>query len=671
MKLLNQFKLNIKKSLLLICAAIILVALIAYSPNIIFIILSVWLVYKIFYPTLNAKIFDSRIFSGVIILFIYTIILQCVILSSWLLNVNFPLDKTPLLSLVILLIFYTYRYLLARNKNPEKLIPIKRTPIIQTSDIISIIIATIITIIVVLPPLIRYGIDKPSSIITLTSGNMDDAAHLGLVNDRLQFNRGILYGSDATKDMRQDNNSYPAGWHSANAVFIKSYHPNISTGTESLTMYSLSKVFWFFILIYCFSKVIFVLYNTLRNKDNKKSLPAISWLIGGVSLFSFIFLIDSFEFGFYSFTPQLIAALLLIPILLQFSLQNNQQRQHQGTLLILSLICIGGCLPWFLVTPAFILTIVMVITDCLKNIGLKQYLKNIALGILDNLPIYALLLIAMAAQLYVMLVDKSSGSASFFQSILLNGGVPIYQNWFYIFIFIGLALCVSFAYRKSDKSLRYVLYAILPIFLFAGAIYIIQMILIGTNAYYYYKVLYVFSAVALPVGLVGIALYIDHISQTRSASTALSVVIISILITVQFVGFSPQLMAYVKGHRSVSTINNESIYNELKTNASQKSYNNKHYTFYYVPSKALQNDVSMMTVKSNQPNSVCFNATRTSFGMSPNFNNPLNVIKKSCSGYTVNIITDNEQIGSLNKLIQDMDLQNTVKAQSYDYTKEK
>ena len=529
MKQLNLLTLIRKNAFFLIPIIVLFAMLGIYSFNLLFIIISVILTYKIFSPLLNKKNFDSLIIKGVSIFFIFIIILQCVILSSWLINSNFPLDATPTLTLLIMTIAYIYRHFLPKPRISKLTLPIKKAPFIRLSDIISIAIAIAIVLPLSLSLLTHDGKDMQNNVTTL-AGGADDTAHLKLVDDRLQFNRGILYRSDAIEQVKTGD-SYPAGWHSANAVIIKAIYPKISAGDESLVAYALSKVFWFLALVFIFCRIILILYEFLCNR--KPSLPAILWLASGSLLFSRFFLVDTFRTGFYSFMPQLIAALLLVPILIQFSLQNNKRKACQETLLLLSVMCIGGCLSWFLVLPAFLLIIILILFDHLKNTNKRRFIKDMTSGILDNLPFYGLLLTATAVQLYVMLTNHVAGSVSFIQGVLINGGINTYKGEFYIFIFIGFALCLFFTCKSSEKILRYILYAILSLLIFAGIISAIQIMYLGTNAYYYYKVLYILTVIALPVGLVGIASSIDWIEKNKSKSIALTTSLILILIIVQ------------------------------------------------------------------------------------------------------------------------------------------
>lgn len=657
--------LSTKRAVILIGILALLVICATYSLNLLLITVSMVLTYKIITPLLNIGVFNTRALRAVFVFFIYIIILQCVILSSWVLNRNFPLDATPALTVLVMTIAYVYRHYLLKVKFSKEILPSKKVPLVRLGDIISIVVAILITLLIILPPLISTGAGKTSNIIALTSGNVDDAAHLGLLNDRLQFNRGVLYHSDATENVRTAG-LYPAGWHSANAIIIKAIDPTISTGTESLIAYTISKVFWFFVLIFVFSRVIFTLYKTLSNDE--PSLPVTLWLTFGSLLFSILFLVDIFRTGFYSFIPQLIAALLLVPILIQLSLLTNESKKYQGTLLLLVAACIGGGISWLLVLPALLLAIFLILLDHLRSTKLLHFIKDTTSGVLDNLPLYGLLLVALIVQAYVMLADHSTGSVSFIQGVLLSGGIGIYKDPFYLFIFIGLALCLLLFRKNSEKAIRYILYVTFSLLLFAGFLYVVQMIYLGKNAYYYYKALDVFTIVVIPIGLVGFALCIAWLANKRSKSIALAAALTLILVVIQFIGLDATSLTYLKGQRPLSGALNESVYTELKLNANQKNYNNKNYIVYYIPGSVEQNDISTMTVKSNKPGGGCFDAVRSSFLTyltSLDFNNQLEIMRSSCQGYTFNIITDNAHVEPLRVAVQNMQMQNRVKIQTH------
>lgn len=528
MKTFNITALDSKRRIFLICAIAILTMIGIYSLNLLFIIFSVILTYKLFSPLLSRKVFDSFVLKTASIFFIFIIILQCVILSSWLVNRNFPLDATPALTMVILAIAYVYRHFLSKPKILNTTLPTNKTTFIQLSDIISIVIAIAIVLPLSLSLLMNDGKDMQSNVSTL-AGGADDAAHLKFVNAKLQSNRGVFYHSGVTTQTGI-NDLYPTSWHSANAVIIKAIYPKISVGNESLVAYAISKVFWFFVLVFIFCRIILILYKFLCNK--KPSLPATLWLASGSILFSRFFFVDTFRTGFYSFMPQLIATLLLVLVLIQLSLQGAKRRQFQDTLLLVLLVSIGGSLSWVLVLPAFLLAIILILFDHFKNGDRHNFIKEIVSGIFENLVYYGLLITASVVQLYVMLANSSAGSVSFVQGIIMNGGINSYKVEFYIFIFSGLSLCLLLSCKNSEKILRYMLYALLSLLIFAEIISAIQIIYLGKNAYYYYKVLYIFTAVALPLGLVGVASSIDWLEKNKSKSVALSISVILIMLII-------------------------------------------------------------------------------------------------------------------------------------------
>jgi hypothetical protein len=502
-------------------------ALVLHETSALYSIASLFVTYKVVSPLLSRRVFSSQLFEFVAVLFIYMIVLQCVILSSWLIDKNFPLTMAPLLVLLVVLAIYVYRHFLSNYRPHQTTLSLPKISFIKRSDLLSLMIVVVILPLTLIMPLVEKNI--PVNIESFAShaiAGADDTNHLAFFNERLSTNKGILENSDTGGSA----SFYPISWHAANAVITKTVLPNIMPGTMSQIAYALSKVFWFIVLVFLFSRVIFMLYEVVTKKS---SFPAILWLTSGSFLFGWFFLTNIFTTGFYNFIPQLIATLLLIPALVQLGLKSK----NQPTYSLLIMLAVGGCLPWVLPLPGFLLTVLFVLLYGMRTKSKSYFFKSLVTDIKHNLLLYILPIVAMIAQLYAMLTNRSTESISFVQGILVSGGIVSYNIFFYLFTSVGFAIYIFLTRKRSDASSRYIAYLATSTLLFAGVISVIQLVLLGKNMYYFYKVLDIFTIAVLVAGIAGFALYIDYIISKKTRLYGMLICLLLIILTVMIVQY--------------------------------------------------------------------------------------------------------------------------------------
>lgn len=502
--------------------------------NLTVIILSFLLTEKIFDKFLNSQIFDTKIFRKLFIFIIYFIIFQCIILVSWLINHDFPLDQTPLLTLfTLLLLYFQQKYLCTSKVSATN--GIKRA--YNFSDTVSLVIAfTVLSPIFIVPFIYTHG--NTEQVIAGIANEGDDRNHLEFINLRLKYNRGILYHSDAEGKKASNHpikavEFYPASWPSANTVIIKSIYPKVSIGKSSTDAYLISKAFWFFVVIFLYVKIIFIIYEAYNNKK-QLSMPSTLWLCCAAFLTCRIFIIDIFRQGFYSFMPQIISILLTIALLLQICKQDRKNIQSRNTLLLLAIVAVGGCLPWYLMIPSLLLSLLIIYSDHMRLTNPVRFFKEIKNIILEHWLYYILLTTAVATQLFVLLARNVTGDESSLELINATSGQHTqYVPEFYIFIYLGCALYLIFINSKTEKALRYITYLFMSILILAGTLSAIQISTIGQNSYYYFKVLYAATIISLPIGIVGIAMAFNWITVKFSKNLAFSILIILVLTFIQ------------------------------------------------------------------------------------------------------------------------------------------
>ncbi|MDN5275172.1 MAG: hypothetical protein JWP06_1073 [Candidatus Saccharibacteria bacterium] len=606
----DYFKANAMRRWLLILAILLL----GFFIPLVALTVSVVVSYKLLLLLLNHKIFDSKFFVFIISIFFYVLVLQAVILISWLFSHNFPLTICgPLTSIVLFGLYYLIQPTISKSVRRQKN---DFTPA-KIKDIIPLVVCLLTFIIFVIFPIHHSGSKGISGITVLVNRVIDDPNHLGMLNDKLQFNRGVIFESNAEGHTNTKGVSfYPAGWHSANAVIIKAFYPSISTGSESLVAYAISKVFWFLFLVYLFVRTIYSLYSTYSKE--KVSAVVSAWIGLASLLFVGWFLIDPFLDGFYSFLPQLIIVPIFVLSLIQMSFLNKKDGYGLLNALILpALLCMGSALSWLLLFPVFVGALLVYGFNLLYRWGVVSTLRDL----LAKMPRYIFILILTLIPVIVQILTSKStgGSVSFIQGILLPGPIQTYPTSFYEFVFLGLAIFLVLAIKntKTDR-LQPILTYITVMAAFAALLYLLQLYASQANFYYYFKSLDAFTIAASMMCVVGFAFFISWAESKTSRSTALILSFMIILLSVQFVYTKPLLFLYIQGGRATTAIMNKEIFNTLETNYSQPHYYNKEVTIYYPSSNPNMNEVASRLLSTNKPYGTCYDSVKgASFSVRP------------------------------------------------------
>lgn len=627
------------------------------------VVFSMILTYRVFDNRLDPYIFDSKTTRLLLTPFFYFLLLQCVALFGYLINRDYPLSASAPIGLIFLLFLYAHEHYFRKR---DKIEVFGATSIrINSSDFASLITATIVTLTIIVVPLITGGITHKSSFVSLATGNVDDATHLALLNDRLQFNRGIIHHADLIKQLRSPA-PYPVGWYLANSVVIKAVYPSIKPGSvHSLGAYIITKVFWFFILVFVFVKTSFIFLKVFGKKDRPSS-SSMTWLIASASLFAVMFLTDFFLYGFYSFIPQLIAILLLAVSILQINHREKQLDSFYGTLTLLAVLAISGSLTWLLILPAVLLTLLALLLQEWRFVGFSN--SNFTKGLRNNIilyfPIYALLGGALFIQYYAFTGDASS--VSFMQGILLTGGAPIYSGMLFIFVVVGLALSVSLMRERAELRLNGLLILIGSILSLSLVVYVIQVIHFGQPVYYYFKIMSVAMAIVIPISMAGYALGFErlydkiHDSTPNVRQPIIWATLVFVLLLVPQLTDS-QSFRYWAGVRAVSSQLNESIYQQVGNTSSTQNYWDNQYTLYYIPGEPLQSAIGTGILKASKPGSACFDTVNFSVNIRMSLPFDMNAIKRDCaSKYHLTIIADFAVADELNNEVKSAGLDGTI-----------
>ncbi|HSW77785.1 MAG TPA: hypothetical protein VLG36_03235 [Candidatus Chromulinivoraceae bacterium] len=657
----TQFQDNIKNNLI-VGGALLGVVLLGFYLPIVALIVSIAVSYRLLALILHRAVFDSKFFIFATSIFFYVLVLQAVILISWIFSSNFPLTLCGPLTTVVLLILYFLIKPTIHNQTVDKKISFS----LSLKDTISLGVCLLAFIGFVLLPIHYSGGKEPSTIIVLINRVIDDPNHLGMLNDRLQFNRGVILHSSADGHTTSKGVSfYPAGWHSANAVIIKSFSPSIQTGAESLVAYAISKTFWFLFLIFIFTRSIFSLYS-IFTKD-KLSPNIYAWVGIASLLFTGWFLVDPYLDGFYSFIPQLIIVPLFVLSLVQISfLKKKESSLLLNSLILPALLCMGSALSWLLLFPVFAGATIIYLLDILNKWGAIKTLK----GLTTQLPRYLFVLVLALAPILVQIVSSkgTDQSVSLIKGLLLPGPIQTYPPSFYNFIIAGLVVFVIFVLQRSKADkLQPILVYILVILGFTALLYLLQLFSAQANFYYYFKSLNAFSIAASMLCIVGIAFFLNWVQSRSSPSLTFLVVIVIASLAVQFVYTKPLLFTYIKGGRATTSQINEQIFHILSTDYSQSNYNKKDIVIFYPKNNPNLNEVASRLLSSNKPYGECYDAVKgASFSVAPKDFSVAPIVD-SCDPTTrITYYVDPDMVSSIQEKITGSNLQNRITLKTID-----
>lgn len=597
-------------NIIYIFATLILLIIFGLNIMIPLIFLSLLFSYKILDILLNKSIFNSKTFVILISTFFYILILQSVVLVTWIFYANISL----ILNIPVTFALLALSYYLIRGQKKTYLV-FRET--LNRADVVSLIVVLSSIFVMVYIPIYKTGINKPSSIFSLINSGVDDSSHIGILNDKIQFDRAVILDSSVTGQTRAEGaGSSLANWHSANAAIIKSFNPKIETGIGTIVAYILNKVFWFALLVYMFVRTIFSLYEIYSKK--RTSIAISVWIFFSSSLFTGWFLSSTFFEGFYGFIPQLIIIPIFILSLVQISLpKKDYETNLANSLLFPALLCAGTALSWLLLFPVFLLTVVLCLIDKSIMDGFWKSIKEFFYTIPRIIMIYVAIVGSVLIQTYIL--SKGVLSISFIQGILLTGGILTYPESFYGFILIGLIIFLLIGTRKNTShKIKPILNYMLSILIFTALLYFIQLYARQTTLYYYYKALNTFTLMGAILCVIGFSFVIDLIQSRATRLYSITLSLIMALLLLQFVYPRPAVFTYLRGSNASMSRTNEQLYNILKTSYTQANYYDKEVSIFYPDDSPVLNEVGSSLLKSNKPMTGCYWSLKvTSFTTPP------------------------------------------------------
>lgn len=629
----------------------------SFSGNIIFIILSLFLSYNLLRPMVSRKIFDSQFLIVALTSFCYVILLQCAVLISWLIDSNAKLTSVPGLLFAMLLSVYLCKNYICKRKSVYA--SEKSIKLFNPSDLSAVIVATIISAIIILPPLFICNDSQRSAVFLIanSSNSSDDAAHLGFLNDNIQFNSANILSSRSVDKTRNDS-FYPVSFSSVNSIIIKSVSPKIQSGTQTLFAYVIMKLFWMFTLCYLITRIAFVTYQFLGSEIIKKRIAI---AISVISLFfCYLFVIPLSQEGAFSFLPQLISLVLLLPLLMQFGTEKSSR-----SLQLIILVGIGGCLSWILPLPAMALAILAMLAYKVADTKLSTELSSIVAIIRKSALMIIFVYGAVITQFLIMISTNNSVSTSFIKGLLIDGGRITESSFYGMFFCIGAVASFMVLTSEKIKKLYPTLFIVISLTAYCCFVFLIQNALANKNTYYYYKLLDTLLCFVAPICIAGFGLIIKKISDNWDKMGIIILGILTILVFLQTISTSDGYgIYYATGYRPLSAKISQVVVDELSNRMSIKNYYEPEYSIIYTaPNNKIENKHATKLIKSNKPSSDCYNDLEGTIYSSTSIYTVLDIISTSCKGYNINILTNKASYSAFLSAINDEKLYATVKVE--------
>lgn len=649
-------------TLILVVVALVLITLGQY--RLILLIFSLGLTYTYLNPLLSKTIFNSKFYRLIISLFIYSTLLEIIILAAWIFDRNFPLNTTLIISTIFISLIYLWSLSFVKNNKSVK--PTSPVSYFKLADIISICIATLILILALGGPAVqsfhKYGHVKIQAVVeSYLDTSLDDSNHLSRINDRLQLNRGVLYESNVTKYVVHGDSisTYPPAWHSANAVLIESSYPSIKVGGQSTIAYVITKVFWLFILVFCFTRIIFDLFSIfIKSNEKNKQIYKYVWLVGSITFIAYYTLLEQFQEGFYTFIPLLIALLLAIPLFIQLSNDKKDPSYKPFRVLVpLVLVMTNLTLSWFLIFPALALAIIVTLLSPTLNKSIKLTLIKLWQEIIYQLPILLFVILSILAQIWII---TAPGSQTFTEGVNTPGAIVLHSITYYCFTGIGVLLFYILLKIRQNLSegITYLLICLVGISFF---IYIFQTLTIHSAQYYYIKTLGAVMIVAMPMAIIGWLMIIELILKNYSKLLASAFTLALICFLPLAIGINPvndNLLSYIHGVRPFTLSENLYMYNNLSIRARTSIVNRTSESIYFIPGQISPTIVGTNILRSIQHVSSCDDQTFTQL-LNGDSNNIFNVIA-NCQKVPLTIATNTSSYNEVQNLVKSHDLINKV-----------
>jgi len=597
------------------------VSLFIYSPFAPIFIISICFSYAYLGRKFSSTYVDSKLLLFMLTLFTHTALFGLLVITCSAIS-NVSLHVVLCIELLTFALLFGYEAILS----PDKHRVARKT--LSASDVAALAIAIVAFLLMSAVPLLNLSVQKQhSNVLALVTGNVDYGAHLAMFNDYLDF--GTVRTWDNRQPARSDTGGfYPSSWHAANATIAKVSAPSLKPGASSAVALGISNVFWLSVLVFLSVRLAFTLYDLL-GRDRKKS-PSVYVVMLSLSLAAiYFFTIHIQRFGFFSFTPQLIAVLLLIYTLHQLLHEGPGKASALG---LAVLYCSISLAAWILLLPAVGTAVVIAVamTTSRKRLGRT----NILWEIQSNWPLYLIATASVMAQFWLILTVRSAATVTPGKGLLLDGGTPIYNPILYELLFAGLIAAVVMCKKHKDtKPYEPVFIITTATLLFTCLLFAFQTYSTGAVHYYYLKSLLLLPAVLTPLAIAVTGVFVYRIKDTL---VALMVAILIPIAIVQLVPSDTGIVSFIHGSRIVPSSINSDIWTEMHDNF----YPTKRVTMYFMNSGTNETStIAAILVQASRPHNQCFDTLNNDItfmaldaALKKLTTNPL---PNSCRGYHV------------------------------------
>lgn len=417
------------------------------------------------WPT--TRIFNSYVAKLILSFIILACYQQVVGIVLWAL-------KIPLyFGLVILLELLLVGFVKSFTPIDKKVAPV-------TANDTSGLIVSIGTVVIIAFGIFARG-PALQQLLRFTTTGFDHTSHVSLTLS-VYDNRGFTYGPAdeiVNKVVYKDFATYPQGWHLNNSLLWYAFDSNLTTASSSLTrvlsLYVLSVLLWFGIILFLLTHLILYVSEELLGK--KASLTNYISAMGIVGLAEVAFLIGMLRYGFGSYLPVLVYTLAVVAVVIEY-FSDTKRRGLGYFMVVVSLLTAGLSLSWLLAIPVGLVSLVAVFWD-----NLPVTIKDKWHVIKNRWPVLllsGLLLGAAFIQVIIQLLyDQKSGQ--------LNepGAIGVLNVYLLV---IMLFACLTLAWQRKVTITKSLMISGAGVFLLAGYIYAYQYYTVGLTSYYSTKV---------------------------------------------------------------------------------------------------------------------------------------------------------------------------------------
>ena len=606
------------KSFKVLLVTFVVIAILLKSPMALMMFASVYMIHLIVGWN-NYTILFSLISKIILSVILYMMSLQTILTIGWVANANFPLDSSTPIVFVLLFCYVLFRL----KQNQYNWICVKtdkqQNKDALKNDIAATISTVILTFVLVAFSVFNYSNSHPDLVLSFIN-NVDDSSHISMINDKIQFNRGITTNSDASL-LTRSAGMYPAGWHSSVAIIIKNLSPNIMPGVSTLKAYIASKIALFSLLVFVTTKYsIELACSSDKNKKHgwilRLSTSTLSLVLLTVVLF------DVFREGFYSFLPQLIGITLTFLILQNINLSNHT-KGNQWLVAIAWFILINLSLSWVLVIPVVLFAFIIFLFSVFGHSTIK-FIKST----IFTHPVLIISPILVVLITYISM-SGSSEAISIATAILNQGGIQSYPLNIHLVMIFSVLAALSVGAKKINSSALAAITSVC-LLIFATGILYYQTFAVGSPRYYYYKVIYVFMFASIPLVVNFIYKYIRVVNKSSLLAGLSALALISTVLFWQFV--NPNTMLFIGGARHLGPEVRQSIYSNLD------EYRTDTHILYYLKGYPIVTDNATMLMRSNERHSECGDKAWEAVASTTKFSQALSEIMQYCKSDQIKII---------------------------------